>query len=405
MLKSQALSTLEKAMPISPDPDQRVGVYRDIRWVTIVGAAVDLILAVAKLVGGVLVQSQALIADGIHSLSDLATDALVIVAARQASFEADREHPYGHGRIQTIATAVLAISLGLIAAGIAWDALDSIFRGETITSPGWPALVIAAISVVAKEVIYQYTMSAARRHRSALLQANAWHSRSDALSSFLVIAGVGGVMLGFPWADAAGAVGVSAIIFYAAYKIGRPSVEELIDTAVDPETQKSIRQVAKNVPGVIDVHEMRTRRMGSDVFADMHVRVAPKISVSEGHRIADEVMQRLKSEFEALTDIVVHIDPEDDHDGLPIIPLQERTVLESRVREILQRDLDLPNVNWATCEMKLTLHYLNGRLFGELVLPQPNDTPVDAGQISTLVDAISAETQIDQVEILWSGNP
>jgi cation diffusion facilitator family transporter len=388
-------------MAMSPDSQQRAGAYRDIRRVTVVGAVVDLGLALAKFIGGVIVQSQALIADGIHSLSDLVTDGLVIIAARQASFEADREHPYGHGRIQTIATAILAISLGLIAAGIAFDAIRTIISSRIAASPGWPALVIAGISVVSKEAIYHYTMSAARRHRSALLEANAWHSRSDALSSFLVIAGVSGVMLGFPWADAAGAVGVSVIIFYAAYQIGRDSFEELIDTAVDPDIQVKIRQAAKAVPGVIDVHEMRTRRMGADIFADMHVRVRPRISVSEGHRVADEVMDRLKSEFPTLTDVVVHIDPEDDHEDLPLVPLQSREALESAVRVVLKRQRIPAGVDWDACAFRLTLHYLNGRLMGELVLPRVDGQSVDPLACATLAEDLVSSTALDQVDVLW----
>jgi cation diffusion facilitator family transporter len=388
-------------MAMSPDSQQRAGAYRDIRRVTVVGAVVDLGLALAKFIGGVIVQSQALIADGIHSLSDLVTDGLVIIAARQASFEADREHPYGHGRIQTIATAILAISLGLIAAGIAFDAIRTIISSRIAASPGWPALVIAGISVVSKEAIYHYTMSAARRHRSALLEANAWHSRSDALSSFLVIAGVSGVMLGFPWADAAGAVGVSVIIFYAAYQIGRDSFEELIDTAVDPDIQVKIRQAAKAVPGVIDVHEMRTRRMGADIFADMHVRVRPRISVSEGHRVADEVMDRLKSEFPTLTDVVVHIDPEDDHEDLPLVPLQSREALESAVRVVLKRQRIPAGVDWDARAFRLTLHYLNGRLMGELVLPRVDGQSVDPLACATLAEDLVSSTALDQVDVLW----
>ncbi len=388
-------------MAMSPDSQQRAGAYRDIRRVTVVGAVVDLGLALAKFIGGVIVQSQALIADGIHSLSDLVTDGLVIIAARQASFEADREHPSGHGRIQTIATAILAISLGLIAAGIAFDAIRTIISSRIAASPGWPALVIAGISVVSKEAIYHYTMSAARRHRSALLEANAWHSRSDALSSFLVIAGVSGVMLGFPWADAAGAVGVSVIIFYAAYQIGRDSFEELIDTAVDPDIQVKIRQAAKAVPGVIDVHEMRTRRMGADIFADMHVRVRPRISVSEGHRVADEVMDRLKSEFPTLTDVVVHIDPEDDHEDLPLVPLQSREALESAVRVVLKRQRIPEGVDWDARAFRLTLHYLNGRLMGELVLPRVDGQSVDPLACATLAEDLVSSTALDQVDVLW----
>jgi hypothetical protein len=208
-------------------------------------------------------------------------------------------------------------------------------------------------------------------------------------------------MLGFPWADAAGAVGVSVIIFYAAYQIGRDSFEELIDTAVDPDIQVKIRQAAKAVPGVIDVHEMRTRRMGADIFADMHVRVRPRISVSEGHRVADEVMDRLKSEFPTLTDVVVHIDPEDDHEDLPLVPLQSREALESAVRVVLKRQRVPEGVDWDARAFRLTLHYLNGRLMGELVLPRVDGQSVDPLACATLAEDLVSSTALDQVDVLW----
>ena len=160
---------------VTPSPKRVSTDYQVIRRVTVIGAVVDLVLAAAKLIGGLLTHSQSLIADGIHSLSDLVTDALVIVAARHSSYEADREHPYGHGRIQAIATAVLAASLVLVAAGIVWDALRGILGDSPLASPGWPAIAIATASVIGKEVVYHYSMGIARRYRSNLLKANAWH--------------------------------------------------------------------------------------------------------------------------------------------------------------------------------------------------------------------------------------
>ncbi|MEO1847437.1 MAG: cation diffusion facilitator family transporter, partial [Pseudomonadota bacterium] len=264
--------------------------YREIRSVTLVGSALDGILALAKVAGGYFGHSQALIADGIHSFSDLLTDLLVIVAARKASHQADREHPYGHGRIQTIATALLAASLALVASGVAWDAVNRLTGPDALLQPGWEALVIAAVSVVVKEGVFHYTMRSARRLNSSLLRANAWHSRTDALSSLVVIAGIIGAMLGLPWADSVAAIGVATMILYVAFRIGKESVEELIDTAVDASTQEEVRQTIMAVAGVLDAHELRTRRMGSKVYADVHIRVAQFISVSEGHHIGDKVM-------------------------------------------------------------------------------------------------------------------
>ena len=171
-------------------PDPHDARYRDIRVVTIVGAIVDLLLGVAKVVVGLAAGSQALVADGIHSFSDLATDFLVLFAAKHAHRKADVEHPYGHGRIETVATVVLGISLVLVAIGISYDAARRLLDPELLLHPGLLALVVALVSVVSKEVIYQYTARAARRLRSKMLLANAWHSRSDAISSIVVVIGV-----------------------------------------------------------------------------------------------------------------------------------------------------------------------------------------------------------------------
>lgn len=378
--------------------------YRIIRNVTVVGSVVDALLALGKLTGGIAAQSQALIADGIHSVSDLATDFLVILAARHSSHEADSEHPYGHGRIQAIATALLAVSLAVIALGIAWDALSRLRGLGELMAPGWLAVAVAAISVVAKEAVYQYTIRVSRKLESNLLQANAWHSRTDALSSLIVIAGVLGVMLGFPWADAIGAVGVAVIILYAAFKIGREAFDELIDTGLDPNTLTLMRETILSVPGVIDVHELRTRRMGSQLLADMHIHVNPLISVSEGHHIGDRVMLVLGEKFKALTDIVVHIDPEDDFEmsnpeGLP---------LRSDIEQAVRKTLAASNVGaWLlqTGDFSLVLHYIGGAVTAEVIisLPSAESRKVMESESTALAKTIVEKTPLSAVRILYQG--
>jgi cation diffusion facilitator family transporter len=168
--------------------------YREVRKVTLIGAVVDLVLGVVKIVVGYAASSQALIADGVHSLSDLATDFLVLFAAKHSHREADAEHPYGHGRIETVATVALGVALLAVAAGICYEAVARFLETETLPHPGALALVIALLSVASKEAIYQYTVRVARRLRSNMLHANAWHSRTDAISSIVVVIGVGGAM-------------------------------------------------------------------------------------------------------------------------------------------------------------------------------------------------------------------
>jgi len=378
--------------------------YRIIRKVTVLGGFVDGVLAVAKLIGGMAAQSQALIADGIHSISDLVTDLLVIIAARHASHEADSEHPYGHGRIQAIATAVLAASLALVALGLTWDAITRLRGDGDLLSPGWMALVIAGISVVAKEAVYQYTNRAAKALDSTLLRANAWHSRTDALSSLIVIAGVLGVMMGLAWADAVGAIGVALIILHAAFQIGREAFDELIDTGLDEDTLAMMRNTILEVPGVFGVHELRTRRMGSQLLADMHIHVDPLISVSEGHGIGDRVMYVLEQKFTRLSDIVVHIDPEDDLATPGPIDLPLRPEIERAARDALIRDGIRPE-HAGAANLDLVIHYVGGNIIGEFTFPLPG--PDQRGDLDEQSRALSErlieETPLSEVKILYRG--
>mgnify|MGYP003332906780 CR=1 FL=1 len=209
--------------------------------------------------------------------------------------------------------------------------------------------------------------------------------------------------IGLPWADAAGAIGVAIIICYVAYQIGREAVEELIDTAVDTERQASFRAVVKDVPGVVGVHELRTRRMGTDILADMHVRVSPSISVSEGHRIADEVMHRLKTKYDDLTDIMVHIDPEDDLDSAPAAALHDRSELEVSIRQILKAHQFPSGMDWERAPIRLIIHYLRGRTQGQLILPLPAQG-LDEALIETkavVADRILSHTALSELEILF----
>ena len=377
--------------------------YREIRSVTLVGSALDGILALAKVAGGYFGHSQALIADGIHSFSDLLTDLLVIVAARKASHQADREHPYGHGRIQTIATALLAVSLALVAIGVAWDAVDRLTGPDALLQPGWEALVVAAVSVVVKEGVFHYTMRSARRLNSSLLRANAWHSRTDALSSLVVIAGIIGAMLGLPWADSVAAIGVAAMILYVAFGIGKESIEELIDTAVDATTQEEARQTIMAVPGVLDTHELRTRRMGSQVYADVHIRVAQFISVSEGHHIGDQVMKALKDRFERMIDVVVHIDPEDDSVPPVIDTLPQRPEIERDVVSVLDRHGFALERHGDEGYSGLILHFVGNQLNAQLVLrlPKTGQTDTIAEYANQIATDIVASTPIHRVEVLF----
>ena len=338
--------------------------YAIIRRVTLVGAAVDAILALAKVGGGLAAQSQSLVADGVHSLSDLVTDLLVLFAARLARAKPDADHPYGHERIETAATVALGVVLILIGAGIALDSFWRLFHPEELQVPAWWAMAIAAVSVGLKEGVYHYSMRAARRFRSRLLEANAWHARSDAASSIVVIVGVGGALLGLGYLDAIAAVIVSWMIGAMGYRLARQSVEELIDTGLEPEQVESIRAALMEIDGVRDLHLLRTRQMGPKSLVDVHILLDdPKLSVSEGHQISEAARAELIRKFLDIEDVTVHIDPEDDEVIAQGRDLGLRGEVEARLRAAWT---DVPE---AEAIRRITLHYLDGRIQVEVELP------------------------------------
>jgi cation diffusion facilitator family transporter len=336
--------------------------YREVRKVTLIGSVVDLVLGVAKILVGWMAHSQALIADGVHSLSDLATDFFVLYAAKHSHREADEAHPYGHGRIETLATVGLGVALIAVAIGIGFDSVRRMRDPELLLVPGAIALIIAVLSVVSKEAIYHYTKSAAKRLRSNMLMANAWHSRTDAISSIVVVVGVAGAMMGHPYLDAVAATAVGVMIAKIGFDLVRTSTMELIDTALDPEVVSQIRERILNTDGVRAVHMLRSRRSGSDAFVDVHLQVDPRISVSEGHQIADTVRRRLIANFDAVTDVTVHIDPEDDEleSACDSLPLRGELLAKLEQKWPQFKELD---------DTAVTLHYLNGKLHIDLMLP------------------------------------
>lgn len=337
--------------------------YREIRKVTLVGSAVDLTLGVLKLLFGFIANSQALIADGIHSLSDLATDFMVLFAAKHGSRDADESHPYGHGRFETLATVALGIALMAVAAGIAWDAIRRLFNPEVLLEPGVWALVVALVSVISKEWIYHYTMRLAKKLKSNMLKANAWHSRTDAISSIVVVLGVAGTMAGLEYLDAVAAVVVGAMVGKIGWDLAWQSVHELVDAALKPERVEKIRREILSVGGVRELHMLRTRMMGGDALVDVHVLVDPKLSVSEGHYIGEKVRQRLLDEVEEVSDVMVHVDPENDEKMKPSLGLPSRSWIR---KQLEQRWCDLP---LAKKIERISLHYLDGKLDIELCLP------------------------------------
>jgi cation diffusion facilitator family transporter len=333
---------------------------------------VDLVLGIVKIIVGFVSHSQALVADGVHSFSDLASDVLVIAAARHATQGPDQEHPYGHGRIQTAVSVLLAASLVAVALGIVWDSLTRLQTVDGTLQPGYWVLIVATLSALLKEGIYRYTVRSARQLGSRLLEVNAWHSRSDAFSSLVVIAGTAGAIAGFRWADPAAAIMVAGLIIHVAWKIGREGFNELIDTGVSSDLARQIEAQILQVDGVREMHQLRTRKMGSEILADVHIHVGSRISVSEGHRIGDAVTQRLEQETPNLRDVIVHIDPENDDQQQPSINLPLRPKIVDAIETAFDTLENSDFISQADFPSNIVLHYLDGKLSVEIWIPLTN---------------------------------
>lgn len=279
--------------------------------VTLVGLCTNLVLLGLKLVVGVFVGSAALIADAVHSLSDLLTDLVTILGIRLSGRPADESHPYGHGRYETIAASLIGVALVGAGVAIAWDAGLSLYRQE-YNIPGYPVLIVAAVSIVSKEWLYQITRRVARRVRSAALSANAWHHRSDALSSVAVLIGAVAGILGWGYGDQVAAIAVGVMVAIVGLNSLWKVFMELTEGSISAEERGSIVKAIESVPGVRGWHRLRTRLVGREVCMDVHVLVDKKLSVGEGHAICTAVEGAIDLSLGRPVSVVVHCEPEGD---------------------------------------------------------------------------------------------
>ncbi len=283
---------------------------KEIKNVTVVGIIVNLFLSITKLIIGYLGNSQALIADGVHSFSDLATDLSIIFGVKYWLAPADEEHQYGHRKIELLVTIFIAIALAFVGISIFAKAILAL-KQNNIQSPSLVAFVGAMLSIISKEWLYRYTVKKANILKSPAVKANAWHHRSDAISSLpvaivIIIAAI------FPkliWLDAIGAIVVSVFIIYPAYTIFKKSILSILDESVDSETLSKIEQIVLQTKDVKEVHDIRTRKAGETFFVDMHILVDGNISVQEGHDISEEVKLNLMKSNEDILDVLVHLEP------------------------------------------------------------------------------------------------
>ena len=288
---------------------------KEIYRVTLVGFVVNLILSAAKLAAGILGRSGAMVADAIHSFSDMATDIVVIVFARISSKPKDDGHDYGHGKYETLATIIISLALAAVGIGILSSSIGSIrtiLEGGTLPRPGAVALVAAVISIVAKEILYRYTVRVGRRIDSPSVIANAWHHRSDALSSLGTLAGIGcAYFLGEKWriADPIAALLVAVFIFKIALDLIRTGLGELLEKSLPADVEQEILSIVTANPEIRSPHNLRTRRIGASIAIEVHVRVDGAMSVAHSHALTVDIEHRLRARFGAGTMIAIHVEP------------------------------------------------------------------------------------------------
>lgn len=287
------------------------GIYR----VTLIGSAVNILLVIIKLIAGIVGRSSAMVADAIHSLSDLITDAILLLFVKIAGKPQDESHEYGHGKYETLATLIIGIILLAVGIGVLISGCDLIIKslsGQILPKPGWIALIVAIVSVAFKEILYQYSVIKGKQLNAQSVIANAWHHRSDAISSGGTLLGIAGAMfLGEHWRilDPIAAVIVSFFIIKVAYRISKPCIDELLERSLPASTEKEIREIMQTPPEVKMIHHLRTRRIGNNIAIEAHIKMDGNMTLEDAHNVASEIERLLRAKYGVQTHIGLHMEP------------------------------------------------------------------------------------------------
>jgi cation diffusion facilitator family transporter len=285
----------------------------EVRRVTLVGMFINILLVIVKLVVGILGNSRALIADAVHSASDFSTDIAILIGSRYWSLPPDSDHPYGHRRIETLMSIIIGLVLASVGVFLIFEAIEALRAGKKST-PSLFAAAVAFFAIIIKEWLYRYTLKVGKRIKSSATMANAWHHRSDALSSIPVVIAILAAYF-FPqlyFLDAIGAILVSVFILQAAFKIAWPGIAEVIDRGASREVEEKLRSIAKGVSEVESVHELRTRYSGGSLYVDLHIVLSPKITLKKAHDIGNRVRDSLLVSGLDILEVLIHLDPHDD---------------------------------------------------------------------------------------------
>lgn len=277
---------------------------------TIIG---NVVLSVLKLLAGIIANSSAIISDAVHSASDVFSTFVVMIGIKLASKKADKEHPYGHERLECVAAIVLAMILFITGLGICVDALNDILQGDyaNLETPGILALIAAIVSIVSKEAMYWYTRYFAKKIDSGALMADAWHHRSDAFSSIGALVGIGGAILGFPVMDSIASLVIFVFIVKAAYDIFKDAMDKMIDRSCDEETENQLRDCVMNNPNVLGIDLLQTRIFGNKIYVDVEMLLDASYTLQEAHNIAEIVHDNIEQNFPKVKHIMVHVNPKE----------------------------------------------------------------------------------------------
>ncbi|MFT0735609.1 cation diffusion facilitator family transporter [Ralstonia wenshanensis] len=344
---------------------------------TLVSAGVNCLLSAGQIAAGLWSHSQGLVADGLHTLSDLIADGIVFIANRNSHKGPDEDHQYGHARYENAASLGLGLLLIGAGAGMIWAAVESLRSPQGPTPVHGLALVVALIALAAKEGLFRYMLAVAKRINSRMLIANAWHARSDAVSSLVAAVGVAGNLMGYHWLDPIAACIVGLMIGRVGVRFGWEALNDLMDRALPPVQVEAIRTSLEATPGVINVHDLRTRVTGDQALVDAHIEVDPRVSVSEGHAIAVRARTNVLSAHTAMAvlDVQIHVDPR-EHIATDPVPLPDRDALHAVLAQLLPPGTPLD-------ARHCVLHYVDGAVEVDLVLP-----PALGAEIARIADAI-----------------
>jgi cation diffusion facilitator family transporter len=328
--------------------------------VTLIGTASNLILSIIKFAGGIIGHSAAMVADATHSVSDLLTDMIVLIMFKVGQKPKDEDHPYGHGKAETLGTTVVGFIIISVGIGLAYEAWEMIQSGiARIPEP--LAAGTALISIFIKEWLFRYTRSVGEKSNNSLLLANAWHHRSDAISSIAALVGIIGAMLGFPALDPIAATMVAFMIMKVGYELTLGGFRDLMDTALDEKDTQSIQVAIDDVSGVLKSHDLRTRKIGGEILMDVHIQVDSDLTVTEGHEVAERVRRKLIKNYPNTQDVLVHVDGYDDSEVESIYNISRDDV------EFLLTSI-LANTDGKFKKTQLRIHHLKEKNIVELYL-------------------------------------